>query len=135
MRVLGIDPGLRNTGWGVITVDGPRLRHVANGVIQTKADGSSADLAQRLSQLYRGLCAVIAAHAPDLAAVEQTFVNKDAVGTLKLGQARGAAISAVVNKASWAVASAVTSTRMPSTAREATPTAARTGYGLAKKRW
>lgn len=94
MRVLGIDPGLRNTGWGVITVDGPRLRHVANGVIQTKADGSSADLAQRLSQLYRGLCAVIAAHAPDLAAVEQTFVNKDAVGTLKLGQARGIALLA-----------------------------------------
>lgn len=94
MRVLGIDPGLRNTGWGVIMVDGPRLRHVANGVIQTKADGTSTDLAQRLSQLYRGLCAVIAAYGPDLAAVEQTFVNKDAVGTLKLGQARGVALLA-----------------------------------------
>ena len=90
MRVLGIDPGLRNMGWGVIAVDGSRLRHIANGVIQT-AEG---DLGARLSQLYRGLCAVIAAHAPDAAAVEQTFVNKDAVGTLKLGQARGVALLA-----------------------------------------
>ena len=90
MRVLGIDPGLRNMGWGVIAVDGSRLRHVANGVIQT--DGG--DLGVRLLQLYRGLTAVIAAHAPDAAAVEQTFVNKDAVGTLKLGQARGIALLA-----------------------------------------
>ena len=77
-------------GWGVIAVDGSRLRHVANGVIQT----GEGDLGTRLSQLYRGLCAVIAAHAPDAAAVEQTFVNKDAVGTLKLGQARGIALLA-----------------------------------------
>ena len=84
MRVLGIDPGLRNTGWGIVEVAGPRLRHVANGVI------SSA----RLVVLYRGLCAVIADHQPDQAAVEQTFVNKDAVGTLKLGQARGIAMLA-----------------------------------------
>jgi crossover junction endodeoxyribonuclease RuvC len=90
MRVLGIDPGLRNMGWGVIAVDGSRLRHVANGVIQTDA----GDLGVRLLQLYRGLTAVIAAHAPDAAAVEQTFVNKDAVGTLKLGQARGIALLA-----------------------------------------
>ena len=90
MRVLGIDPGLRNMGWGVIQVDGSRLRHVANGVIQTDA----GDLGVRLLQLYRGLTAVIAAHAPDAAAVEQTFVNKDAVGTLKLGQARGIALLA-----------------------------------------
>ena len=94
MRVLGIDPGLRNTGWGIIYVDGPRLRHIANGIIRTEADGTATDLAIRLSQLYRGLCAVIAAHAPDVAAVEQTFVNKDAVGTLKLGQARGIALLA-----------------------------------------
>ena len=90
MRVLGIDPGLRNMGWGVILVEGSRLRHVANGVIQTEA----GDLGVRLLQLYRGLTAVIAAHAPDAAAVEQTFVNKDAVGTLKLGQARGIALLA-----------------------------------------
>ena len=90
MRVLGIDPGLRNTGWGIIAVDGPRLRHVANGVIQSEG----TDLAARLVVLFRGLCAVIADHAPDAAAVEQTFVNKDAVGTLKLGQARGVALLA-----------------------------------------
>ncbi|WP_299911576.1 crossover junction endodeoxyribonuclease RuvC [uncultured Paracoccus sp.] len=90
MRVLGIDPGLRNMGWGVIAVDGSRLRHVANGVIHTEG----GDLGPRLVALYRGLCAVIIAHAPDAAAVEQTFVNKDAVGTLKLGQARGIALLA-----------------------------------------
>lgn len=93
MRVLGIDPGLRNMGWGIIAVDGPRLRHVANGVIHSdSADG--ADLGARLSVLFRGLCAVIAEYAPDAAAVEQTFVNKDAAGTLKLGQARGVALLA-----------------------------------------
>lgn len=90
MRVLGVDPGLRNTGWGVIEVDGTRLRHVANGIICSKGD----DLGARLVTLYRGLCAVIIAHAPDSAAVEQTFVNKDASGTLKLGQARGIAMLA-----------------------------------------
>ena len=90
MRVLGIDPGLRNMGWGVIEINGPRLRHVANGVIHSEA----GDLGPRLVTLYRGLCAVIIAHAPAAAAVEQTFVNKDAVGTLKLGQARGIALLA-----------------------------------------
>ncbi len=90
MRVLGIDPGLRNTGWGVIAVEGSRLRHVANGVVHSEG----TDLGARLVTLYRGLCAVIAAYAPDAAAVEQTFVNKDATGTLKLGQARGIAMLA-----------------------------------------
>lgn len=90
MRVLGIDPGLRNMGWGVIEIDGPRLRHVANGVIHSEA----GDLGPRLVALYRGLSAVILTHAPAAAAVEQTFVNKDAVGTLKLGQARGIALLA-----------------------------------------
>ena len=85
MKVLGIDPGLRNMGWGMIEVDGSRIRHIANGTIHS--DGAQ-DLGARLSVLFRGLCAVIATHAPDEAAVEQTFVNKDAVGTLKLGQAR-----------------------------------------------
>ncbi len=88
MRVLGIDPGLRNMGWGVIAVDGPRLSHVGNGIIHSEGP----DLGARLVALYRGLCAVIAEHAPDAAAVEQTFVNKDAVATLKLGQARGIAL-------------------------------------------
>lgn len=94
MRVLGIDPGLRNMGWGVISVDGPRLRHVANGVIRTAGDGSAQDLGARLSALFRGLTEVIAEYLPDAAAVEHTFVNKDAAGTLKLGQARGIALLA-----------------------------------------
>lgn len=94
MRVLGIDPGLRNMGWGIIDMDGPRLRHVANGVVHSIADGGGADLAARLSVLFRGLSDVISRYRPDAAAVEQTFVNKDATGTLKLGQARGIALLA-----------------------------------------
>lgn len=90
MRILGIDPGLRNMGWGIISVDGPRLRHVANGIVHS----DQGDLGARLLTLFSGLRAVIAAHEPDAAAVEQTFVNKDAVGTLKLGQARGIALLA-----------------------------------------
>lgn len=90
MKIIGIDPGLRNMGWGVIAVDGPRLRHLGNGIIHSDA----GDLGPRLSVLYRGLCAVIALHQPSMAAVEQTFVNKDASGTLKLGQARGIALLA-----------------------------------------
>ncbi len=88
MRVIGIDPGLRNLGWGVIEADGPRLRHIANGIIHSEGD----DLAARLCTLFTGLSAIIATHRPDAAAVEQTFVNKDAVATLKLGQARGIAL-------------------------------------------
>jgi len=90
MKIIGIDPGLRNMGWGVIAVEGPRLRHLGNGILHSEA----GELGPRLAALYRGLCAVIARHAPDAAAVEQTFVNKDAVGTLKLGQARGIALLA-----------------------------------------
>lgn len=88
MRILGIDPGLANMGWGVIEMVGPRLRHVANGIIKTK----TGDLGARLLALHTGLSDVIAQHAPDAAAVEQTFVNKDGVATLKLGQARGIAM-------------------------------------------
>jgi crossover junction endodeoxyribonuclease RuvC len=88
MRVLGIDPGLRNMGWGVIDSVGTRISHVANGVCHSEV----GDLAERLLSLYRQLTDVIADHAPDAAAVEQTFVNKDGVGTLKLGQARAIAL-------------------------------------------
>ncbi|MGY6411562.1 MAG: crossover junction endodeoxyribonuclease RuvC [Alkalilacustris sp.] len=87
-RVLGIDPGLRNLGWGVIEARGSRLRHVANGVCHSEG----ADLAARLLSLHRQLSEVVARHAPDCAAVEQTFVNKDAVATLKLGHARAVAL-------------------------------------------
>lgn len=88
MRVIGIDPGLRNLGWGIIEMEGPRLRHIANGTVHSAGD----DLSLRLVALFQGLTEVIATHAPQAAAVEQTFVNKDAVATLKLGQARGIAL-------------------------------------------
>jgi len=88
MRVMGIDPGLRNMGWGVIDVSGPRLIHVANGVCHSVGD----DLATRLLSLHVQLSEVLSRYAPDCAAVEQTFVNKDAVATLKLGHARAIAL-------------------------------------------
>lgn len=88
MRVLGIDPGLRNMGWGVIDVSGPRISHVANGICRSVGD----DLADRLLSLHIQLTEIVATHQPDAAAVEQTFVNKDGAGTLKLGQARGIAM-------------------------------------------
>ncbi|RKF13933.1 crossover junction endodeoxyribonuclease RuvC [Roseovarius spongiae] len=88
MRVLGIDPGLRNLGWGVIDMTGSRLGHVANGTC--RPDGDS--LPARLASLFEQLRAVLAEYAPDAAAVEQTFVNKDGAATLKLGQARGVAL-------------------------------------------
>lgn len=91
IRVLGLDPGLRNTGWGVIEVDGNRLRAVADGTVRSD---ETLSLAERLAQLYAGLELVIAEHAPDEAAVENTFVNKNPASTLKLGQARGVVLLA-----------------------------------------
>lgn len=88
MRVIGIDPGLRNLGWGVIDAQTGRLSHVANGICHSDGD----NLAERLLSLYNQLSEVVAAYAPETAAVEQTFVNKDGAGTLKLGQARGIAM-------------------------------------------
>ena len=90
MRVLGIDPGLRNLGWGVIDVAGARITHVANGICHS--DGAEGSLAERLRSLHAQLTEVLRLYAPDSAAVEHTFVNKDAVATLKLGQARGIAL-------------------------------------------
>ncbi|MCB5408483.1 crossover junction endodeoxyribonuclease RuvC [Pseudogemmobacter faecipullorum] len=90
MRVIGIDPGLRNLGWGVIDVQGTRISHVANGICHS--DSGDGDLARRLVSLHRQLTAIFEAHAPETAGIEQTFVNKDAVATLKLGQARGIAL-------------------------------------------
>jgi crossover junction endodeoxyribonuclease RuvC len=86
MRLIGIDPGLRNTGWGIIAVKDNRLVHIADGVILSDAKNS---LAERLVQIYDGLFEVIEQYQPDEAAVEETFVNKNPVSTLKLGQARG----------------------------------------------
>ena len=88
MRILGIDPGLRNMGWGVIDVSGSRISHVANGICHSKAGA----LAPRLLSLHQQLTDIFARHQPDCAAVEQTFVNKDGVATLKLGQARAIAL-------------------------------------------
>ena len=89
IRIIGIDPGLRRTGWGVVETSGNSLRFVAAGTV--KSD-DKATLAERLRQLHDGLREVLQAQAPSEAAVEQTFVNKDAVATLKLGQARGIAM-------------------------------------------
>lgn len=88
MRVLGIDPGLRNMGWGLIDVDGTRIAHVANGVCTSVGD----NLAMRLLSLHQQLVQVVEQYVPTTAAVEQTFVNRDGAGTLKLGQARGIAM-------------------------------------------
>lgn len=88
MRVLGIDPGLRTLGWGVIDSGGGRLAHVANGSLRS----GEGDLAARLRALFQGLSEIVARYAPDAAAVEETFVNVNAAATLKLGQARGIAV-------------------------------------------
>ncbi len=89
IRIIGIDPGLRRTGWGVVETFGNSLRFVASGTVTSDGD---FDLASRLKQLHDGLSGVVHEHRPHEAAVEQTFVNKDAVATLKLGQARGIAM-------------------------------------------
>ncbi|MEY4090833.1 MAG: hypothetical protein RLZZ496_15 [Pseudomonadota bacterium] len=89
VRILGIDPGLRNTGWGLITQDGSKLSFIACGTIKSDEKKS---LAERLKQLHDGLSEIVASYTPDEAAVEETFVNKDARATLKLGHARGIAL-------------------------------------------
>lgn len=89
MRLIGLDPGLRNTGWGVIGIQGNRLTHIADGVVLSD---SKLSLAERLVQIQDGLQKVITLYRPDEAAVEETFVNKNPVSTLKLGQARGIAL-------------------------------------------
>ena len=86
MRILGLDPGLGTTGWGLIEAEGNRLAHTANGQIKTN---TSAPLARRLASLADQLEALIADHAPSAAAVEEVFVNQNPQSTLKLGQARG----------------------------------------------
>src|SRR6266513_1652150 len=89
IRILGIDPGLRRTGWGVVAIDGNRLAFLACGSVATD---DKAALAVRLLAIHDGLRRVVEDHVPDEAAVEATFVNKDAAATLKLGQARGIAM-------------------------------------------
>lgn len=91
MRVIGLDPGLRNTGWGVIDVSGNRLTHVADGSVQPDPGNP---LAWRLRALHEGLMEILSLYAPDEAAVEETFVNRNAASTLKLGEARGVVLLA-----------------------------------------
>ena len=92
-RILGIDPGLRMTGFGVIEMQGQKLRYIASGCI--KSDGNQR-LPERLHTLYAGIAEIIATYKPDIAAVEQVFSNVNPQSTLLLGQARGAAITALV---------------------------------------
>ena len=91
MLILGLDPSLSCTGWGIVSKNGNRLSHIANGQIKTDP---KAPLAQRLVVIDRELAAVIAAHTLDAAAVEEVFANKNAQSTLKLGQARGVCLLA-----------------------------------------
>jgi crossover junction endodeoxyribonuclease RuvC len=90
-RLLGIDPGLRFTGWGIIEADGNRLRHLADGVIATDPAGS---VPERLKELHDALASILARHRPHEAAIEETYVNRNGTATLKLGYARGVALLA-----------------------------------------
>ena len=91
IRLLGIDPGLRFTGWGIIEADGNRLRHIADGVIATDSETS---VPVRLKVLHDALAALLAEYCPAEAAVEETYVNRNGAATLKLGYARGVALLA-----------------------------------------
>ena len=95
MRIIGLDPGLQHTGWGIIDQDGSRLSFVAAGRISSVA---SRPLSERLVEIHAGLNVVLDEHQPDTAAVEETFVNENARATLKLGQARGMALLAPAMK-------------------------------------
>ena len=92
MLIIGLDPGLGTTGWGIVAKSGSRLSHVANGQVKTDP---AAPLAQRLVVLDRELTDVILAHRPDTSAVEEVFVNSNPQSTLKLGQARGVCLLAL----------------------------------------
>lgn len=91
LRILGLDPGLRKTGWGVIRVEGNRLSHLGHGVI---APDEKAPFSERLLALFEGISAVVADWTPDEAAIEETFMNTNAASALKLGHARAAALLA-----------------------------------------
>ena len=91
LRILGLDPGLRRTGWGVIRVEGNRLSHLGHGVI---APDEKAPFSERLLALFEGISAVVAEWSPDEAAIEETFMNNNAASALKLGHARAAAMLA-----------------------------------------
>ena len=91
LRILGLDPGLRRTGWGVIRVEGNRLSHLGHGVV---VPDEKAPFSERLLALFEGISAVVAEWSPDEAAIEETFMNNNAASALKLGHARAAAMLA-----------------------------------------
>jgi crossover junction endodeoxyribonuclease RuvC len=97
MRILGIDPGLQTTGFGIVEADGPRLHYVASGTIKTAAV-ARGDLPARLKIIFEGVCEVAARYEATCAAVEIVFVNVNPQSTLLLGQARGAALAALVSR-------------------------------------
>jgi len=97
MRILGIDPGLQRTGFGVVDVDGARLQYVASGTISTAEAGTSGQLPARLKLIIEGIAEVKRRYQPDAASIEIVFVNVNPQSTLLLGQARGAAIAALVS--------------------------------------
>ena len=123
MRILGIDPGLQTTGWGVIDAQGPRLAYVASGTIRTTGTGVAlGDLPGRLKLLFDGAAEVVQAYRPGCAAVEIVFVNVNPQSTLLLGQARGALLAALTS--GGLTVSEYTATQMKK---------AVVGHGLAKK--
>ena len=95
IRILGIDPGLRHTGWGVVDVTGPRLAHVAHGVIKPDV---KAPLGNRLAAIFSAVSGLVIEHQPHFAGVEETLVNANPRSALKLGQARGAAMTALARE-------------------------------------
>jgi crossover junction endodeoxyribonuclease RuvC len=97
VRILGIDPGLQTTGFGVVEASGPRLQYVASGTIKTAA-AARGDLPARLAIIFEGICEVVERYRPDSASVEIVFVNVNPQSTLLLGQARGAALAALTSR-------------------------------------
>lgn len=95
IRILGIDPGLRATGWGVIEMAGPRLTHIAHGVLRPDPD---MPLAKRLAAVFSGVSGLVIEHQPGFAGIEETLVNNNPRAALKLGQARGAAMAALARE-------------------------------------
>jgi crossover junction endodeoxyribonuclease RuvC len=124
MRILGIDPGLQTTGFGVIDADGPRLAYVASGTIKTTGAQGAAigDLPGRIKIIFESVCEVVQTYAPEIAALEIVFVNVNPQSTLLLGQARGAALAALVSRG--LTVNEFTATQMKK---------AVVGHGLAKK--
>ena len=114
MRWLGIDPGLRTTGFGIIELEGQRLRYISSGVIES--GDVALGIPHRLGSLYQGVQEILLQYQPDAAAIEEIFLNVNPRSTLMLGQARGAVISALDRKSTRLNSSHEWISRMPSSA-------------------